>query len=94
VSPWPSPCGFVKHTVQSQTDKLMRLLGNVTMGAASWETYYYLGNTSGSLLWRVKIGDSNLVSQDNSPLFNRQRAFMTTVKTAKPNRVVPRPWTP
>jgi len=92
--------GFVAANSSSNSDKFLVWTGDdlPLPPTPGWQSYWYwIGGGAYSTRW-VKVGDASLADQNSTMLFNRQRAFMVTLKTATPphtvSRTVPRPWTP
>jgi hypothetical protein len=82
--------GFVSTNNSTTADRFLLWAGDEPVPTAAWRIYWFFAN-AGTPKW---VKDAQLVSQNDAMVFNRHRSFMVTVKSAKPNRVVPRPWTP
>jgi photosystem II stability/assembly factor-like uncharacterized protein len=81
--------GFVASDNPTLADRVQRWSGDLTTGGNAWVQHYFLA--ANPKFWR-RGGTTTILNENNVLLFGRGKGLLYNLKTARPNRVVQRPW--
>ena len=83
--------GFFGTTDFATADRFSVWKGDTTIGATTYDDYYYLHNPGADPKW-VKATDATLAPRDAEKLFLGNRSVRIRMNNSQPNYTIPNPW--